>query len=65
MWLILSSGLRESKELVKLSNKELVKASKEKAGGERENVKVGGNLGRVRCCAIIKEEVGKNSKKAR
>ena len=65
MWLILSSYLRESKELVKVSNKELVKASKEKAGGERENVKVGGNLGRVRCCAIIKEEVGKNSKKAR
>ena len=57
MWLILSSGLREGKELVKLS--------KEKAGGKRENVKVGGNLGRVRCCAIIKEEVGKNSKKAR
>ena len=27
MWLILSSALRESKELVKLSNKELVKVS--------------------------------------
>ena len=65
MWLILSSGLRESEELVKLSNKELVKASKEKAGGERENVNVGGNLGRVRRCAIIKEKIKKNSKKAR